>query len=59
MNVNQCAGWVLILGAILLLLTSGRADLLVILIPLSLLLAFGIGCSRDYKTGLTGDSKKG
>ena len=50
---------VLILGAILLLLTSGRADLLVILIPLSLLLAFGIGCSRDYKTGLTGDSKKG
>ena len=40
-------------------ITLGRADLLVILIPLSLLLAFVIGCSRDHKTGLTSDSKKG
>jgi hypothetical protein len=59
MNANQCAGWVLVLGAVLLLITLGRADLLVILIPLSLLLAFVIGCSRDHKTGLTSDSKKG
>ena len=59
MNANQCAGWILVLGATLLLITLGRADLLVILIPLSLLLAFVIGCSRDHKTGLTSDSKKG
>jgi hypothetical protein len=59
MSVNQCGGWVLVLGAVLLLITRGRADLLVILIPLSLLLAFVIGCSKQRETGLTGDSKKG
>jgi hypothetical protein len=59
MNVNQCAGWVLVLGAISLLIAVGRTDLLVILIPLSLLLAFVIGCSKQRETGLTGDSKKG
>jgi hypothetical protein len=59
MNLNQCTGWILVLGAILLLVTSGTLDLLVILIPLSLLLAFGIGCSGHEKTGLTGDLKKG
>jgi hypothetical protein len=59
MNVNQCAGWILVLGAILLLVTSGTLDLLVILLPLSLLLAFGIGCSGHDKTRLTGDLKKG
>jgi hypothetical protein len=50
---------VLVLGAISLLITLGRTDLLVILIPLSLLLAFVIGCSKQRETGLTGDSKKG
>ncbi len=59
MNVNRCAGWILVLGAILLLVTSGTLDLLVILLPLSLLLAFGIGCSGHDKTRLTGDLKKG
>lgn len=59
MNVHQGAGWVLVLGAVSLLITLGRADLLVILIPLSLLLAFVIGCSGRHETGLTGDSKKG
>jgi hypothetical protein len=59
MSVNQCAGWVLVLGAVLLLITLGRADLLVILIPLSLLLAFVIGCSKQQETGLTSDGKKG
>jgi hypothetical protein len=58
-NVNQCVGWALVLGAVLLLVTQGRIDLLVILIPLSLLLAFGLGCSRQHETGLTGNSKKG
>jgi hypothetical protein len=59
MNVNQGVGWALVLGAILLLITLGRVDLLVILIPLSLLLAFVIGCSGHHETGLTGDIKKG
>ena len=59
MSVNQYAGWILVLGATLLLITLGRADLLVILIPLSLLLAFVIGCSAQHETGLTSDGKKG
>ncbi len=58
MNVNQCAGWTLVLGTILLLVTLGRVDLLLILLPLSLL-AFVIGCSGHHKTGLTSDIKKG
>jgi hypothetical protein len=53
------AGWILVLGTILLLVTLGRIDLLLILLPLSLLLAFVIGCSGHHKTGLTGDIKKG
>jgi hypothetical protein len=59
MNVNQCASWVLVLGAIALLVTVGRLDLLVILLPLSLLLAFGIGCSGHEETRLTNGAKKG
>jgi hypothetical protein len=59
MNINQCAGWALVIGAILLLVTVGRLDLLVILLPLSLLLAYGIGRSGHDKTRLTGDIKKG
>ena len=59
MKVNQCVGWALVLCAVLLLVTQGRIDLLVILIPLSLLLAFGLGCSGQHETGLTGDGKKG
>jgi hypothetical protein len=53
------AGWMLVLGTILLLVTLGRVDLLLILLPLALLLAFAIGCSGHHKTGLTGDIKKG
>jgi hypothetical protein len=59
MNVNQYAGWILVLGTILLLVTLGRIDLLLILLPLSLLLAVAIGCSGHHKPGLTGDIKKG
>ena len=59
MNVNQWAGWALVLGAVLLLVMLGRIDLLIVLIPLSLLLAFVIGCSKQQETGLTGDGKKG
>jgi hypothetical protein len=59
MNVNQCAGWALVLGAILLLATLGKLDLLLILLPLALLLAYGFGCSGFDKTKLTGEHKKG
>jgi len=59
MNVNQCAGWILVLGSIGLLVTLGELDLLVILLPLALLLAFGIGCSGHHDTGLTSGVKKG
>lgn len=59
MNINQCVGWILVLGAIALLVTSGRLDLLVILLPLSLLLAFGIGCYGQSETRLTDGIKKG
>jgi hypothetical protein len=34
MNVNQYAGWTLVLGTILLLVTLGRIDLLLILLSL-------------------------
>ena len=59
MNVNQYAGWTLVLGTILLLVTVGRVDLLLIPLPRSLLLAFVIGCSGHHKTGQTSDIKKG
>jgi hypothetical protein len=59
MNINQCAGWILVLGAILLLVTVGKLDLLMVLLPLSLLLAYGIGCSGRKETRLTGSIKKG
>ena len=59
MNIRQSAGWILVLGAILLLVTLGKLDLLVLLLPLSLLLAYGIGCSGHDKTRLTDGIKKG
>jgi hypothetical protein len=59
MNINQCAGWAMVLAAILLLVSQGKFDLLLILLPLSLLLAYGLGCSGHDKTGLTDGLKKG
>jgi hypothetical protein len=59
MNVNQCVGWILVLGSIVLLVTQGKLDLLVILLPLALLLALGIGCSGHHDAGLTSGVKKG
>jgi hypothetical protein len=52
-------GWILVLGSILLLVTQGKVDLLVILIPLALLLAFVIGCSGHDRNRLTGNVEKG
>jgi len=59
MNVNDCVGWTLVVGAILLLVTLGKSALLLILLPLSLLVAYGIGCSARDKSRLTSDIKKG
>jgi hypothetical protein len=59
MNANQCAAWILVLGAVLLLFSHGNLDLLLILLPLSLLLAYGFGCPGHDKSRLTDDSKKG
>ena len=59
MNTSQCAFWILVLGAVLLLVSLGKLDLLVILLPLSLLLAYGIGCAGRDKTRLTDSIKKG
>jgi len=59
MTINLYVGWTLFLGAILLLVTFGKLDLLVILLPLSLLAAYGIGCSGQTKPGVAGGLKKG
>jgi hypothetical protein len=53
------AGWILALGSILLLVTLGKVDLLVILFPVALLLAYVIGCPRHDKNGLTDNLRKG
>jgi hypothetical protein len=59
MNINQCVGWAMVLAAILLLVSQGKFELLLILLPLSLLLAYGLGCSGHDKTRLTDGLKKG
>jgi hypothetical protein len=59
MNANQRTGWALVLGAILLLVALGKLDLLVILLPLALVVAYGFGCSGSDKTRRTADLKKG
>jgi hypothetical protein len=59
MNINRYIGWTMVLGTIFLLVTLGKLDLLVILLPLSLVLALGIGRSGPDKNRLTGGLKKG
>jgi hypothetical protein len=59
MNFNRCIAWILVVAAVLLLFRFGSLDLVVILLPLSLLLACGIGCAGHDNTRLTEDIKKG
>ena len=59
MNIDRCIGWALVFAAVLLLVSAGKLDLLLILLPLSLLLAYGIRCSWRDKNRLTGGLKKG
>jgi len=58
MKIEQRMGWAMVVGAILLLVTLGKLELLVILLPLSLLLA-GIGCFARHKIPADGRSQKG
>ena len=59
MHIDRWAGWTLVFGALLLLAACGELELLLILLPLSLLLAFGAAHSRLPKTRLTNGMKKG
>ena len=56
---QSMCGWAMVFGAILLLVTLGKLDLLVILLPLSLLLALGIGCFARRKIPADGRHQKG
>jgi hypothetical protein len=57
---NHCkAGWTLAIGAFLLLAVIGKLDLLMFLIPVSLLCGYGLLRLGGSKTGLTRGSKKG
>ena len=57
MNANQFAAGTLILITLVLLLALGKLDLLVILLPLSLLLSYGMA-RVGKKTGLSVGLKK-
>jgi len=58
MTIEQCIGWAMVFGAILLLVTLGKLELLVVLLPLSLLLA-GIVCFARHKIPADGRHQKG
>ncbi len=58
-NTLISACWTLVFGAFLLLGILGKLDLLVILLPLSLVLAFVIAASTRRHNRLTPGIKKG
>lgn len=58
-NTLKAAYWTLVFGAFLLLGILGKLDLLVILLPLSLVLAFVIAGSGRRQNHLTPGIKKG
>jgi hypothetical protein len=58
MNTNSKAGWTLIIGTVFLLMAMGKLDLLLILVPLSLLLGYGLLWLDGSKTRLTNAIKK-
>jgi len=53
------ACWLLVMSALLLLIALGRIDLLIILLPLSLLFALVFGCTGRRQNQLTPGVKKG
>ncbi len=58
MNTNQLTAGTLILITLVLLLVLGKLDLLVILLPVSLLLSYGMALVGGKKTGLSVGLKK-
>jgi hypothetical protein len=58
-NALKSACWTLVFGTFLLLGILGKLDLLVVLLPLSLALAFVIAASGRRQNHLTTGTKKG
>ena len=58
MNTNAKSGWTLIIASLFLLMAMGKLDLLFILVPLSLLLGYGLLWLGGTKTRLTNGIKK-
>lgn len=58
MNNSKAAGWTLIFISFILLLALGELELLVILLPLSLLLGYGIVHLADKRNRLTSGFQK-
>jgi hypothetical protein len=58
-NYSEISGWVLIVMAFVLLLALHELDLLAVLLPVSLLVTYGIARIQSRKTGLTDNLKKG
>jgi hypothetical protein len=58
MDNNRKAGWTVIIGTLFLLMVMRKLDLLLILVPLSLLLGYGLLGLDGSKTRLTNDIKK-
>jgi len=52
-------GWILVVIALLLLFVRTELDLVVILLPVSLLLALVVGCFGRRRNRLTPEVKKG
>jgi hypothetical protein len=58
MGNSSKAGWMLVIGALLLLIVMGKLDLLIFLVPVSLALGCGLLWLPKSKTGLTSGMKK-
>jgi hypothetical protein len=58
MNTNRKTAWTLIIGTLFLLMAMGKLDLLLVLVPLSLLLGYGLLWLGGTKTRLTNATKK-
>jgi hypothetical protein len=58
-NYSETGGWVLIVMACALLLALREFGLLAILLPVSLVLGYGIARIQNRKTRLTDDLTKG
>jgi hypothetical protein len=59
MKHDYRTGWLLVIGSIFLLIAMGKLDLLVLLVPLSLLLGCALLWLGRTRTGLTSAIKKG